>query len=284
MKKMKTLLFSSVPLLVALTLQTAAMFYLLIIAAIFLVSYSASHIDSRHSITELFYIATDMDFMQVVYIVFAVWCIICFGIWFRKRCGGTWKVDFSKTFHPYEILGIVCLIPGTQYLSAIITSIISMVFPNWLDTYEELIETAGITDDITLVMFVYAVILAPISEELIFRGVTLRIAQRAFPFWIANIIQAFFFGAFHMNMLQECYTFILGLFLGYICHKGGSIYHVILFHFLFNLWGTTLTTFFAVENAFLQGIFILAGTVFGLILGLYFFQKGNESKKLLHTT
>ena len=279
MKKFRTLLFSSVPLLFALTLQIADMFYLLLIAVIFLTAISALHIDHRHPFMELFDIAVSMEFTQVVYIVFSVWCIICFGIWFRKRCGGKWKVDIRKTFHPYEILGILFLIPGTQYLSAIITSMISIVFPSWLETYEELIETAGITDDISLLMFIYSVILAPISEELIFRGVTLRIAQRAFPFWIANIIQAFFFGAFHMNMLQGCYTFILGLFLGYICHKGGSIYHVILFHFLFNLWGTTLANFLIVENAFLQGIIILAGTSFGLLLGLYFFQKGNESKK-----
>lgn len=277
MKKIKTLLFSSVPLLLALTIQTIAMLYLLIIVAIFLAA--DSHMSTNHLMMELLEISTSMEFTQVVYIVFSVSCIICFGLWYKKRCGGKLTLNIRNSFHPLELLGIVCLIPGTQYLCSIITAMVGMIFPSWLEVYAELMETAGLGEEISLLMMIYSVCLAPISEELIFRGVTLRVAQRAFPFWIANIIQAFFFGAFHMNMLQGCYTFILGLFLGYICEKGGSIYHVILFHFLFNLWGTMAAEWMIVENATLQGIIILLGTVVGLTLGLYFFQKGNQKKK-----
>lgn len=279
MKKIRTLLFSSVPLLLALTIQTVAMLYLLIIAAVFLTA-APGFFHTNHSIMELMDLSVSMDFIQVVYIVFSVSCIICFGLWYKKRCGGKLTLDIKKTFHPYELIGILFLIPGTQYLSSIVTSMISVAFPSWLEAYEEMIETAGIAEDISLLMMLYTVFLVPFSEELIFRGVTLRIAQRVFPFWIANIIQAFFFGVFHMNMLQGCYTFILGLFLGYICHKGGSIYHVVFFHFLFNLWGTTMAEFLLVEDATLQGIIVIGGTVIGLTLGLYFFRKGNEKKQI----
>lgn len=281
MKKIRTLLFSSVPLLLALAIQMIAILYLLIIAAGFLIADTPFHMDTNHTIMELLEISVSMEFTQVAYIVFSVSCIICFGLWYIKRCNGKLNLDIRKNFHPFELFGIVCLIPGTQYLSSIITAMISVIFPSWLETYEELIETAGLGEEISLLMMIYSVCLAPISEELIFRGVTLRIAQRAFPFWIANIIQAFFFGVFHMNMLQGCYTFILGLFLGYICEKGGSIYHVILFHFLFNLWGTTAAEWLIVEDATLQGVIIIAGTVIGLTLGLYCFHKGNQKKKIV---
>ena len=280
MKKLRTLLFSSVPLLLAFAIQMVAMLYLLLIAAIFLVADHPSQTDINHTMMELIEVSVNMEFTQVVYIVFSVSCIICFGLWYIKRCGGKLNLDIRKSFHPLELLGIVFLIPGTQYLSSIVTAMVGVIFPNWLEAYEELIETAGIGEEISLLMMIYTVCLAPISEELIFRGVTLRVAQRAFPFWIANIIQAFLFGAFHMNMLQGCYTFILGLFLGYICEKGGSIYHVIIFHFLFNLWGTTIAEWLVVEDATLQGIIIIVGTIIGLTLGLYFFQKGNQKKKI----
>jgi hypothetical protein len=40
------------------------------------------------------------------------------------------------------------------------------------------------------------------------------------PFWVANILQAVLFGIYHMNPLQGIYAFFIGLFLGYVCHKG----------------------------------------------------------------
>jgi membrane protease YdiL (CAAX protease family) len=139
-------------------------------------------------------------------------------------------------------------------------------------------ESAGLSEDVSLLMMLYSVCLAPISEELIFRGVTYRIARRAFPFWIANFIQALLFGIFHMNPLQGCYTFILGLFMGYICEKGGTLYHAIFFHFLFNLWGTTASEWLLAGDEATQGLIIMVGTIVGLSGGLYFFKKGNKAK------
>ncbi len=190
----------------------------------------------------------------------------------------TLKENIRNHFHPYEILGLILLVPGSQFLSSILTAMISLVFPSWIDDYMKLIENAGLSGDISIFMMIYSVILAPISEELIFRGVTLSVAKKAFPFWIANVIQALLFGLFHLNPLQGCYTFILGLILGYICEKG-SIYHVIFFHFLFNLWGTTASQWLLVEDTLIQGLIIILGTVIGLVYGFRFFHKGNCIKK-----
>jgi len=278
MKKTSTLLFSSVPLLLALGIQVAALFYLLLIAAIFLfiVAPLTTGVQYEYSVLEDF--MQNVDFMQIFYVTFAISCITTFGIWYVKRCNGNLLPNIKKDFHPLEFVGILFLIPGTQFMSSVVTGMINVVFPKWIEQYQELMETAGIADDITLGMIIYTVILAPIGEELIFRGVTLQVAKRAFPFWIANIIQAFFFGVFHQNMVQGCYTFILGLFLGYICEKGGSIYHVILFHFLFNVWGVLGSEWLLVENEMLQASIILIGTVAGILLGLFFFNKGSNKK------
>jgi len=219
-----------------------------------------------------------MDFNTIAMIIFSFCSMVVFGIWYRKRCGGTFHIDVKKDVHPFELLGIVFLVPGTQYLSSMVAALISVIFPSWMEAYQELLETAGLGENITILMLIYSVFMAPISEELIFRGVTLRIAQRAFPFWIANIIQAALFGIFHMNPLQSCYTFIIGLILGYICHKGGSIYHVIIFHFLFNLWGTVIAQWMLNLNTILQGFIVILSLIFGLGLGFRFFHLGNRKK------
>ncbi len=279
MKKIKTLLFSSVPFFLAIGIQFVAVFYLLFIASIFLFGIAPAIQGTSYSDMDLFALSYDNNFNAVASIIFSVSCIATFAIWYYKSCGGNFKINVKKSFHPYEILGIALLVPGAQFMSSIITSMLALVFPSWLEGYMELIENAGLSGEVPLLMMLYSVCLAPISEELIFRGVTYRIARRAFPFWIANIIQALLFGIFHMNPLQGCYTFILGLFMGYICEKGGTLYHAIFFHFLFNLWGTTASEWLLVDNEMVQGLIIIIGTVVGLTAGLYFFKKGNALKR-----
>ncbi len=283
MKKIKTALFCTVPTLLSIGIQFFAVYYLLFIAAIFFFGIGPRITGKQYDFSDLLTLTMDMDFNTIAMIIFSFCCIVIFGIWYRKRCGGTFHINVKKEVHPLEIAGIVLLIPGTQYLSALVSGFISVLFPSWLEAYEELLETAGLGADISLIMFLYSVLLAPISEELIFRGVTLRIAQRAFPFWIANTIQAFLFGVFHMNPLQGCYTFVIGLILGYICHKGGSIYHVIFFHFLFNLWGTTAAQWMLDLNPLLQGTIILLSLIFGLGLGFLCFHLGNKKKREINS-
>lgn len=278
MKKFKTLLFSTVPFFLAFGLQFVAVYYLLLIAAIFMFGIAPSVQGVSYTIEALLELTTNMDFNTVLSMCFSVFCIAVFSIWYYKSYNGSFKLNLKKDFHPYEVLGIALLVPATQFLSGIVSGIVSAAFPEWLEEYMELMENAGLSGEISLLMMIYSVCLAPISEELIFRGVTYRIARRAFPFWIANIIQALLFGIFHMNPLQGCYTFVVGLFMGYICEKGGTLYHAIFFHFLFNLWGTTASQWLEMGDETTQAVIIMLGTIVGLSGGLYFLKKGNQSK------
>lgn len=279
MKKFKTLLLSTTPLLATIVLQTLASFYLVLLAAIYLFVIAPYLQDKFYTMEDLLSLAENMTFNSLVQILFSITCIILFGIWYKKRCNGTFQVSIRKDFHLFEFLGIACLVPATQFVSSFVMSITSVIFPKWLDDYMELIEKAGLSGDVSILMMIYAVCLAPISEELIFRGVTMGIARKAFPFWIANIIQALLFGIFHINPLQACYTFVVGLFMGYIYHKGGTIYHTIFFHFLFNLWGTTVSKLLTTENPVLQGLIILLGSIVGTVAGLILLNKGSKMKQ-----
>ena len=279
MKKISTFFFSTLPCLLGIGLQFLVSFYMMLLSAIFVFS-AMPNSSTNRKIDYLMQLWGNMDFNTIIMIAFSISCMATFGLWYYKSCGGDFKPNLKKTFHPLQIAGIICLVPGTQFMSSILVSLISSVFPSWLESYEALIENAGLNDNISTAMMIYSVCLAPISEELIFRGVTMRIARRAFPFWIANMIQAVLFGVFHMNMLQGCYAFALGLFLGYICEYGGTIYHVILFHFLFNLWGTTASEWLSSVNPALGGFLILFGTSVGLGVGIKLFNKGTKQLQL----
>ena len=171
----------------------------------------------------------------------SLFCIGIFGLWYYSRYEGEFLPEHPGFFRPCSIFGIILLAPATQVLTSFLISIIAMIFPAWLKAYETLIESAGM-NDVTLPVICYSVLLAPFSEELIFRGVTMRQAKKVLPFWAANLFQAVLFGVFHMNIMQGIYACCLGLIMGYICEKCGSIYYSIFFHFLYNLLGTVVMT------------------------------------------
>ena len=81
-------------------------------------------------------------------------------------------------------------------------------------------------------------VLCPIGEELVFRGVTLKLLKRTgAPFWVCNIIQAFLFALMHFNVIQSTYTFILGIVCGYLVYRFKSVAAGIVTHMVFNILG-----------------------------------------------
>ncbi|MBO5657578.1 MAG: CPBP family intramembrane metalloprotease [Agathobacter sp.] len=275
-KKFPTLLLSCLPFAFGLAMQVAVMTLLIIVAEIFMFVIGPIWFDTNFDpIKDLDTLLANTNFNALIMIAFSVCCTVFFGIWYYKSCGGNFRFSFKRQFHPLQPVGLLFLTPGTQFAASIVISSVAILFPKWIENYMNMMDEAGMTE-MTVLLFIYSVILAPISEELIFRGVTMRIARKAFPFWAANLIQAVLFGVFHMNIVQGIYAGLFGLVLGIICEKGGSIYFSIFFHFLFNLWGSTAADWLAIENEPLSGLIIILGSALGLGLGILFFLKGTN--------
>lgn len=80
----------------------------------------------------------------------------------------------------------------------------------------------------------YAVI-APLIEELLFRGIVYRFCAKKMPWQIAAVISALLFALYHGNIVQGCYAFVMGLMLAYAYHCFGSFAAAVLFHSAANL-------------------------------------------------
>ena len=118
--------------------------------------------------------------------------------------------------------------------------IIYVISPGIMNEYAALVETVGI-GQANVVSMLATVILAPIVEEIMFRGVTMRLAGKAGAgFLVANLIQAVAFGIYHFNLVQGIYATVLGLVLGYVAYKYDSIFPSILLHLVYNLVATLL--------------------------------------------
>ena len=80
------------------------------------------------------------------------------------------------------------------------------------------------------------VIIAPISEEVIFREWIYNFLKKRTKFY--NLIQAFLFALFHFILVQSIYAFISGIFLGNVKRKTDSLETVIFCHSFYNLLGS----------------------------------------------
>lgn len=283
MKNVKHFFLAFVPIILATTIQYLIVFFSMGVSALVEGSW---YIHSKTS--DFFTVMDDLsqfwmtnNFNTYVMVVYAAMTIIIFGLWYYMCYEGNYLPNIRRTFHPLTILGVVMLMPGMQYLSTYIVNFTAALFPSWLETYMDILENAGLDDTLTVGMFLYSVVFAPLSEELIFRGVTLRQARRALPFRAANLLQAFLFGVYHMNMIQGIYAFCLGLILGYICEHGGSIYHSILLHMLFNLWAAVISEYVSMGDSVFSFMFWFIFAVAMTIGGVLVFTMGTKKCSLI---
>lgn len=109
-------------------------------------------------------------------------------------------------------------------------------------------------------------LLAPLAEEVVFRGAVLRALLRwnQRP-WVAIAISALLFSVAHMNPAQLPHTFLVGLLLGWLYYRTDSIIPGVVYHWvnntiayvLYNLYPNpdmTLTDLFGSQQRVLMAV------------------------------
>jgi uncharacterized protein len=100
----------------------------------------------------------------------------------------------------------------------------------WLDAGESL-TILSINDDIMsinefyhpMIGFLFVVILVPIYEEILFRGVFLSACEKHINFLVANILQAFVFALAHQNLKLFIFYFAFGFVAGHYRNRTQSL-------------------------------------------------------------
>ena len=96
--------------------------------------------------------------------------------------------------------------------------------------------------------FLLAAIFAPIFEEWLCRGMVLRgLLTKMKPGW-AIVVSALFFALIHLNPWQALNAFIIGVIMGYIYYKTGSLWLTMLVHFVNNGTAVVLGQISGVED------------------------------------
>ncbi len=97
-----------------------------------------------------------------------------------------------------------------------------------------------VSDDLTSMVnnpggYLAIAIAAPVAEEIVFRGAILRALLDCLKKpWVAITVSALFFAVGHLNPAQMPHAFLIGLLLGWMFYRTGSILPGILFHLVNN--------------------------------------------------
>ncbi|MBR4777747.1 MAG: CPBP family intramembrane metalloprotease [Lachnospiraceae bacterium] len=218
--------------------------FLLIQVAVTLPMMIIKMIELKPSITETMsydevykLITESIDVVSVSFLSTVISLIVAV-IWYKKvYCKGygmnEFKASCKQIIKPDIMGGLFFAALGLFFFTSIIVGIIYTISPKAVEDYSKLMDEVGLTD-VDWLMIILTVLLAPINEECIMRGIILSRLKRKMAPVFAIIISAVYFGIFHMNVVQGIYAGILGLFMAYIAYKYRSIIPSIIFHAMFN--------------------------------------------------
>lgn len=165
----------------------------------------------------------------------------------------------------FPILGIfICAQVIFQLFSFILEAILNLFGLSAMAA----IEAASMGMD-TLSMFLYAGLLAPIAEEILFRGLILR-SLMPFGKKVAIFVSALLFGLFHGNVVQSPFAFAVGLVLGYVAAEYSVAWAMVL-HMFNNLILSDMLTRIISRMPALAGNLLSVVVVYGLsLMGIIF--------------
>ncbi|MCF0131887.1 MAG: CPBP family intramembrane metalloprotease [Pseudobutyrivibrio sp.] len=235
MKKVLTFIQAFLPFIVILALQMILIFVLSIIAGTQLISEQPDLASNQTLYKELISARASQMLPNAVMILHILNVIIML-FWFTRinKKDNTPGTSFKRSVTIKNIVMVTLIAIGIQCVITSGLNLINYMKPELLANYKALLDKAGITSS-SVPGLIAATFLAPIGEELAFRGVTMRYLKKAGAgFWVVTILPAILFGVQHLNIVQGIYAAIIGFVLGYIMYKYDSIYLTILLHMIIN--------------------------------------------------
>jgi len=178
--------------------------------------------------TEYLYHPLKKIFLGVGSTVFILW----YGF---KNTGNPLKEVFPlKKFNPLLVLLLVTFFLGAQQLLNSVNRMVEQLIPApaW---FWELFGKIFDNDFGFWGALVKVAIIAPVVEELIFRGVVMHGLMRNYSKATAVLFSGLLFALFHLNPWQFPATFVLGLLLGWLMIGTKNIGLAILGHSINNL-------------------------------------------------
>ena len=176
----------------------------------------------------------------------------------------------SKTLGVFEVIKICFMSYSIVYIVNFLTNLFMMLIA--------VIKGSEVTNPLVNMLegsnwiwsLIFAGILSPIIEEMMFRGVMLNKLRR-YGDKVAIITTAILFGLFHANFSQFFYAVALGMIFAYVALKTGTIKYSIILHIVVNIMGGVILPAVIGDGSNIVvvgcvGLALLAIVIVGLVL------------------
>ena len=244
--KIKYILYAFLPLLVAMLVQYLV--NILDVLIIFVANLlSDKEVSRTHTISDIMNQHLNQP-MNRAYVNVAQYFlyIVIFGIWYyktfcrdisikNKNSSASHIIDMLKQLFRSKIIFLLIIAgyAGQVMVDGILV-LVRPLFTSAFAQYDELVSNVSGANS-SWVMLVVVFCLAPIGEELLFRGIIQQYLSCVMNTYIAIFLQGLLFGLYHGNIIQGVYAFILGATLGFIVHKTHSVLYGIILHMTINI-------------------------------------------------
>ena len=231
-----------------------------------------------YSIVELLinYIYGPVDGMgNLVGLITMFICGIIYALWYINMPFKDFNF-FNPPKNKFQNL-IILLLSGLG-CQLFISSILYFIEPLIKDIMASYGEIAGsLIQGHPAVVIIYSIIVAPIAEEVIFRGLIFNRLLKGRDLILANSLQAVLFALYHWNIVQGLYAFAMGCLLGYVAYRYESLFAAILLHGAINA-----SAFLVIIIPLKKGVgYYLATGLIGMIIlscFIYWLRRLGENK------
>ena len=199
-------------------------------------------------------------YINITAVVVVKYFVINFLLrFFSKR---NYEQQLKQSFNKVNFACVALIIIGFRlaYDNSLIYWVNNMPMP---DVINKAFQEIAISP---IVLILTVTVIAPIYEEVIFRGILLKgMASKINPI-LALVVSSLFFALVHLNVPQGINAFLLGLIIGAIYLNTGSIYLCIFAHFFNNSLGVTISGAFELLSGKYAILVRGASFILGLII------------------
>lgn len=198
----------------------------------------------------------------------------------RRMAGGLLPGVGENRLSLWDCVLVLILGAGAAHFFSMVVNILQIFIRS--TAYQESI--AQITEGKSLLMMIFWMgIIAPISEEVVFRWLVYLRLRDYMKTGAAAVISGVIFGVYHGNIVQAIYASIMGILFAYVLEMTGNLLGSVLLHIGANTW-SLVGTELAVQMTDPQtiGIFgmgILILFIFAGVIYAYFLKRGKKRQK-----
>ncbi len=169
--------------------------------------------------------------ISVQLLIFLTYCITAKLFFPDRTVIHTLNLQKNRDFPLWKYVVWTAVMLVSMYTATFHTNILNLLFDWGWENEQELVVFARGTSLLPFMMVMSSVVLlAPVTEEILFRGMLFRSFNRFMPECCALILVSFIFAAVHFSPISFPALFVMALLMQIAAKKSGSLFLPLVMH------------------------------------------------------